>query len=178
MPEITTITSEALQATIRRLLPSQRGFGNDLEASNVIQPIIDLTATAEGSALAPDLQRALACDSQTAFAINGTSSTVVNSTGFWRIFGSSSNQASNTVNRNCSWFLDSGASSKKIWAHVARSGAINGEVTQLDYDFVIFLDTGDALRGNCDTSCSLTGSLRQIADRYGNIVNPSGFSFE
>ena len=32
MPEITTITSESLQAEVRRLLPSQRGFGSDLEA--------------------------------------------------------------------------------------------------------------------------------------------------
>ena len=58
MPEITTITSESLQAEVRRLLPSQRGFGSDLEAQNVIVPIVDLTPTAEGSALREDLQTA------------------------------------------------------------------------------------------------------------------------
>ena len=49
--EITPITSEALQAVIRRLLPSQRGFGDDLQATNLITPIIDLTPTAEGSSI-------------------------------------------------------------------------------------------------------------------------------
>ena len=42
MAEIIRITSEALQATIRRLLPSQTGFGDDLQATNLITPIIDL----------------------------------------------------------------------------------------------------------------------------------------
>ena len=60
MAQITQITSEALQATIRRLLPSQQGFGEDLQASNVITPIIDLTPTAEGSSLSENLSTALA----------------------------------------------------------------------------------------------------------------------
>ena len=38
MPQITPITSEALQAKIRQLLPSQIGFGEDLQAQNVIVP--------------------------------------------------------------------------------------------------------------------------------------------
>ena len=32
MPQITSVTSESLQATVRRLLPSQVGFGEDLQA--------------------------------------------------------------------------------------------------------------------------------------------------
>jgi len=60
LPQIIRLTSEALQASIRRLLPSQQGFGLDLEATNVITPIIDLTPTAEGSELRQDLQSALA----------------------------------------------------------------------------------------------------------------------
>ena len=49
MAEIVPVVSEALEAQIRDLLPSQRGFGEDLQASNVITPIIDLTAAAEGT---------------------------------------------------------------------------------------------------------------------------------
>jgi hypothetical protein len=60
LPEITSVTSEALQATIRRLLPSQQGFGDDLQATNLITPIIDLTPTAEGSVLPTYLQTAIA----------------------------------------------------------------------------------------------------------------------
>ena len=45
MAQLINLTSEALQATIRRLLPSQQGFGEDLQATNVVTPIIDLTPT-------------------------------------------------------------------------------------------------------------------------------------
>ena len=70
MAQITNVTSEALQATLRRLLPSQQGFGEDLQASNVITPVIDLTASAEGSALPIELSTALAFGNTTAFSIN------------------------------------------------------------------------------------------------------------
>ena len=82
MTQIINITSEALQATIRRLLPSQQGFGEDLQASNVITPIIDLTPTAEGSVVRQDLQTALAFGSQTAFDVGGATTTLANSPGF------------------------------------------------------------------------------------------------
>ena len=51
MSQIIPIVSEALQATVRRLLPSQNGFGEDLQASNVIVPIVNLTPSAEGTEL-------------------------------------------------------------------------------------------------------------------------------
>ena len=59
VPEIITVNSEALQTQIRDLLPSQHGFGSELQASNVITPIIDLTAAAEGSGLPSYLQTAV-----------------------------------------------------------------------------------------------------------------------
>ena len=55
VPEIITVNSEALQTQIRDLLPSQAGFGSELQATNVITPIIDLTSAAEGSGLPVDL---------------------------------------------------------------------------------------------------------------------------
>ena len=74
-PEVITVNSEALEAQIRDLLPSQRGFGSELQASNVILPIIDLTPTAEGSILRTDLQTALSFGSLTAFDANNTPKT-------------------------------------------------------------------------------------------------------
>ena len=59
MPQLINVTSESLQATIRNLLPSQAGFSEDLTATNLIQPIIDLTPTAEGSILRAALQTAI-----------------------------------------------------------------------------------------------------------------------
>ena len=69
VPQIITVNSEALQTQIRDLLPSQNGFGSELQATNVITPVIDLTAAAEGSGLTTDLARALAFGSQTAFSV-------------------------------------------------------------------------------------------------------------
>ncbi len=86
-PEIITVNSEALEAQVRDLLPSQNGFGSELQASNVIQPIIDLTAVAEGSGVGENLQTAIAFGSQTAFSAENTSDVVASSTGFYRIFG-------------------------------------------------------------------------------------------
>ena len=82
MSEVIRVTSEALQSTIRDLLPSQNGFGDDLMASNVIIPTIDLTASAEGSSLPLELNNALAFDSQTSFQVTSGSTTIINTTGF------------------------------------------------------------------------------------------------
>lgn len=85
-PEIITVNSEALETQIRDLLPSQNGFGSELQASNIITPIIDLTSAAEGSGLPFDLRTALAFGSQTAFDIANTTTVIANSPGFYRIF--------------------------------------------------------------------------------------------
>lgn len=56
MAQVKPVTSEALQATVRRLLPSQNGFTEDLQASNVIIPTLNLTPSAEGSELPLELR--------------------------------------------------------------------------------------------------------------------------
>ena len=86
MAQLIRITSEALQATIRRLLPSQQGFGEDLQASNVIQPIIDLTPSAEGSEVRQDLQTAFSFGSISQFSVRNGTGTVANTPGFYRVF--------------------------------------------------------------------------------------------
>ena len=100
---ISSVTSEALQLKLRQLLPSQQGFGTDLSASDTIIPIIDLTASAEGSDVRSDLQEALAFGSVTAFSTRNTTTTVVSNTGFFRIFGVSSGYSGGTIsiNMNC-----------------------------------------------------------------------------
>ena len=87
VPEIITVNSEALQTQIRDLLPSQNGFGSELQASNVITPIIDLTSTAEGSGLPSNLQTALAYGSNTPFNVVNGNLTLVTSPGFYRVVG-------------------------------------------------------------------------------------------
>lgn len=176
MAQIRQVVSESLQATIRRLLPSQQGFTEDLQASNVITPIIDLTPSAEGSGLAVDLARALSLGSQTAFDVNNTTSTLINTTGFYRVFGGVSVRGNNTGTREAYFELTDGTTTKRIW-EVGTFASSDTYGVVINVDFVVFLATGESLTATSNgTVSSLIGSTRQIADVNGNIVNPSGFS--
>lgn len=173
MAQIISITSEALQATIRRLLPSQQGFGEDLQASNVVLPIIDLTPTAEGSALPTDLQRAVNFTDATAFDINNTSTTVANTPGFYRVIGTSTIANSGTANTAAEWQMSIALSSKKVWGQkvITFGGATN--FASVSYDFVVFIPANAGLTGVCTANAHLNGSVRQIADVYGVLKNPT-----
>lgn len=172
MSQIIRITSEALQATVRRLLPSQQGFGEDLQASNVIMPVIDLTPTAEGSQLPTDLARALAFGSQTAFNANNNTVTLANSPGFYRVIAC----ATTIQNKGARLRLGDGLSTKVIWA---MEGTTAATALTSNLDITVFLDTGEELTADTsDVGSFMRGSVRQTADRYGNLVNPNGFTFE
>lgn len=177
MPEITTVTSERLQATIRRLLPSQRGFGTDLEAQNVIVPIVDLTATAEGSDLREDLQTAANLSGNTAFSVVETTTDIVTTPGFYRVLGGVSIRVDGSAFREARLQLSDGSTTKTILGWNVQNG-INNEIVVQNFDIVCFLRTGDKIRVETDTGCVIEGSTRQIADVNGNLVNPVGFSFE
>jgi hypothetical protein len=181
MPEITTITSEALQAEVRRLLPSQRGFGTDLEAQNVIVPIVDLTPTADGSGLREDLQTAASFGNVT--ANNRTTAgteTLVSTPGFYKYTFVMSVLSSGTAFENRAQIkLDSGSATKNLHDLRNNSDAAPEEPQTLSGGGIVFLDTGEFLQmvvaGN-DAFVSM--SAWQIADKYGSFVNPSGFTFE
>lgn len=175
MAQIIPIVSDALQSTIRRLLPSQRGFGEDLQAQNVIVPIIDLTPTAEGSILGTNLQTALSFDSQTPFAARDNSVVVANTPGFYRIFGVCSGESDSVASDNGSFTMSNGISVKTIWRTWFENTATDSTYA-LEYDFVVFLATGDSITAvSSSTNVRLTGSSRQIADVSGVNVNPAGF---
>ena len=171
VPEIITVNSEDLQTLVRDLLPSQNGFGSELQATNVITPIIDLTATAEGSTLRSDLQTAIAFGSQTAFSTVGATDTIANSPGFYRVFGNASGQNASGA-QEAKFNLTDGATTKIIWS-MGTSGAISPAV---NFDFVVFLAPGESLEAESGgANMTLGGSVRQIADSQGQFVNPSGF---
>ena len=179
-PQITSVTSESLQAQIRNLLPSQEGFGTDLMAQNVIVPIIDLTAVAEGSTVPQNLQTAIAFGSQTAFSANGSTDVIANIPGFYRIFGVASSQNEVTGGANTSSLtMTDGLSVKTIWAlTVDSSGTTNSAVIASEsFDFVVFLASGQSISAvSSNIQAFVKGSSRQIADVSGNLVNPLGFT--
>ena len=176
MPQITSITSEALQATIRRLLPSQQGFGDDLQATNLITPIIDLTPTAEGSEIRADLQTAMAFGSQTAWGASGSTATIANSGGFYRVFAGITVRTSSSADRSAKFVLTSSLSSKTIWELNLPTSGTEHQISE-KVDFTVFLAPGDTLTAISDDAIvQMIGSVRQIADLNGNLVDPSGFT--
>jgi hypothetical protein len=142
MPEITSITSEALQAEVRRLLPSQRGFGNDLEAQNVIVPIVDLTPTAEGSALREDLQTAVSFDNVTTEERIGAGSHLLSQTpGFYKYQAILSGSKTTGSNTSIKIQLTEGPTVKNLHTLVSTSASVNNPLF-MEVEGVVFLDSG------------------------------------
>jgi len=174
MAQLINITSEALQATIRRLLPSQQGFGEDLQATNVVTPIIDLTPTAEGSSVPAYLQQALAYGSQTFFSSNSDTVNLANSAGFWRIYANVAGRTGGNLNPVGNFIINEGVTPKVIW-----SVEVNASTTVTTFmetlDFIVFLRPGDSIDAATANDTRIKGSYRQIADVSGNLISPSGF---
>ena len=172
---ISTVTSEALQLKLRQLLPSQQGFGTDLSASDTIIPIIDLTEAAEGSDVRESLQSAIAFGSATEFDVANTTTAIANTPGFYRVIGVSS--ALSTVGAFCEIVMGDGASEKTLWIHNATSSGSSNMYATEQVDLVFFLRAGDTLsiRTN-NAEAKLGGSIRQVADINGTLVQPVGFT--
>ena len=175
MAQITSITSEALQAAIRRLLPSQVGFGEDLQASNVITPIIDLTPTAEGSDTPVQLQEALAFGSQTVFSVSGSTSVLSNTAGFYRITAVYAGKTSTAYQMGIR--LSDGLANKDVWEITIPTTTTTVGYMSGPIELTVFLNAGDSVSAFSNTANgTISGSIRQIADVNGNLTNPSGFS--
>jgi hypothetical protein len=170
-----TVTSEALQLKLRQLLPSQQGFGTDLSASDTIIPIIDLTKAAEGSDVGENLQTAIAFGSQTSFRANNSTAALANTAGFYRVVGTASGDNSG-ANYKLSLDMTDGATNKIVWSLEVTATASLVSYNE-DFDLTFFLATGitlNAVSGNTDGV--IIGSIRQIADINGTLVQPSGFT--
>ena len=176
MAEIVPVVSEALEAQVRDLLPSQRGFGEDLQASNVITPIIDLTRAAQGTTTPELLQTALAFGSQTSSTANNSTATMANTAGFWRITAGVAIVNETAAAQSASIGISDGLGTKNVyqWTVFPTAQAIG--LSELA-DFVVFLRSGDSLTITSTSTCIyLNASVRQIADVNGTLVNPSGFT--
>lgn len=176
MAQITSVTSESLQAQIRQLLPSQQGFGEDLQATNVITPIIDLTAAAQGTTTPESLQQALAFGSQTTFRANNSTVAVANSPGFYRVTGTVNGLANSSGGASAEFQMTDGLSTKSVWAIVYP--ALTARYAQfLNVDLIFFLATSVTLNAvTTSADINLQGSVRQVADVNGNLVNPIGYT--
>ena len=170
-----TIKSEQIESKINQLLPSQGGFGAgvDFSASTMVIPIVDLTETAEGSSLRQDLQKAYSHNVTTAHALtNAATSTLVNTTGYFRVFGTSSIfETGSATLPVCKISLNDGTTAKIVYALQLNTTTV--QVINDSFDFIVFLSAGDSLTAQTLAGGSLRIATRQIADINGNLTNPT-----
>jgi hypothetical protein len=162
-----TIKSQEIEDKINQLLPSQGGFqaGVDFSASTMVIPIVDLTETAEGSSLRQDLQSSLSHDTITSFSVSNTSTTIINTTGYFRIFGSVTFQGGSIASIN----ITDGTTNKILLEYNAFTNANYAR----EYDFLVKLAAGDSVVvTSSNTNSIFDGNSRQIASLAGNLTNP------
>ncbi len=166
-----TIKSAKIEEKINQLLPTQGGFGAgvDFSASTMVIPIVDLTETAEGSQLRSDLQTSLSLNSITAFSVVNTTSTIINTTGYFRIFGTAAGTRTGAGFESAIFSITDGTTTKVVLEIMFFDPQSN-----IPFDFVVFLQAGDSvtLQSNA-TTVTCKGVTRQIADLSGNLVSPT-----
>ena len=165
------INSQELEDKVRTLLPSQGGAGAgfDLSASTQIVPIIDLTESAEGSNVRQDLQTALSLTTASAFDINGTTTTIINNTGYFRVTATYVVKADASTVQSIAINMTDGTTTKKVYGTRTTTG---GNMVLIDFDKVFFVQAGESINVVCSAQALFTGSSRQIADIDGNLINP------
>lgn len=168
-----TIKSSAIEDKINQLLPSQGGFepGVDFSASTMVIPVVDLTETAEGSNVRQDLQTALSFTTATTYFFNNSFGTIVNTPGYWRIVGTASCFAGGTVT-GVDIRISDGITAKAVFSFDTPAVATSTPFGSQSFDLIVFLRAGDDLQAVSDVDTVVKGSVRQIADINGNLINP------
>ena len=166
------VESQAIRDKLNSLLPSQnRGsIGVDLSGSTTIIPIVDLTEIAEGSSLRDDLQKSLSLTSVSEFDVSDTLSTIINTTGYYRVF-CQFNLNAGSGGRQVEFKLTDGTTTKVILDNIQRPASF-GAIPSVIFDFTILLQAGESLTCEASSNASANGVTRQIADLQGNLINP------
>lgn len=170
-----TIKSQDIEDKINQLLPSQGGFqpGVDFSASTMVIPIVDLTETAEGSTLRQDLQSSLSFNSMTTFNVADSSSVIINTVGYFRIFGFCNISVDSGAARAGSMTISDGFTTKTIFRIDNNTAAGASAFQAIPIDYIIKVAAGESVTINSFTAqVEFSGSSRQIADINGNLVNP------
>ena len=168
------VKSADLENKVRQLLPSQGGLGAgfDLSASTQIIPVVDVTESAEGSNLRSDLQTALSLNTITAFSVSNTTTTIINNTGYFRIFGSF-NSLNASSDRTGSIEITDGATNKDIIQYKVIATSAEKTNIVVPFDFNVFLEAGHSINMTTNAGdTSLIGSTRQLASIDGTLTNP------
>jgi hypothetical protein len=169
------VTDEALEKRFRDTFRSQGGaeLVDDLYASGVIVPVVDFTAAAEGSQLPSNLQTAWDFATVNVRQLGTGTNSIVSTPGFykfainWELLNGAGPDA---VQLN----INDGLTSKAIWK--AETGYLTTGDVEGTYEGVVFLRSGDSFEIQCANQAFGQVSARQIADVYGNLIVPVGFT--
>ena len=172
MAEEFVIKSSLIEDKINQLLPSQGGFqpGVDFSASTMVIPIVDLTETAEGSTLRQDLQTAFSHNTATAFNVTNTTTTVLTTTGYWRLIGSFG-MFKGGSKCEAQIILNDGTTDKIVFGTTLDTGGTQyNSAVSTPFDLIFRLDAGDSLKIKATTDADVVGSAKQIADLSGTLT--------
>ena len=175
MAEQFTIKSKTLEDKVNQLLPSQGGHqtGLDLSASSMIIPIVDLTESAEGSNQRVDLQTSLSFNSCTAYDVQNTTTTIINTTGYFRLFGQINCNGNSSSGSQALFKVNDGTSDKTLMMRGFSATNSTGLVASVPYDFIVLLEAGHSVSVQATNATTrIVGVSRQIADLQGNLINP------
>lgn len=166
------IESEQLRDKINSLLPSQArgGIGVDLSGSTTIVPIVDLTETAEGSTFREDLQKALSFKSEV-YSVNNTTTTIINTTGYYQVLNSFTGQPDSSAGKEGTINLTDGVTTKALYK-LRLPATSNLSAVADTTSVIIFVQAGESITIGADNTVIMSGSVRQIADISGNLINP------
>lgn len=170
-----TIKSSEIEDKINQLLPSQGGFqpGVDFSASTMVVPIIDLTEAAEGSALRADIQRSLSLTSVTDFSVSNTTTTVLNTTGYYLFNTVVHGTAVSTGNQTATINITDGTTTKALRVYVIEDQTTTTPQANIIDSFDVLVKAGDSIQIiSSSSNITVSGLFRQIADLSKNLVNP------
>jgi len=169
------INSTTIEDKINQLLPSQGGAGAgvDFSASTMVIPIIDLTESAEGSGQRADLQTALSHSTATTFSVVNQTTTIMTTTGYFRVTGTvvMSSLDSSYLQR-VRINISDGSTDKSLYDIQPKNISTLQNSQFFNLDFNILIKAGGNFNSIVTANAQFAGSIRQIADLAGNLVNP------
>ena len=120
------------------------------------------------------MQASLSFNSCTAFDVINTTTTVINNTGYFRVFGANNldKQATGSVDQFIAFSINDGATDKQIYKiDHDYSNATNASI--VPFDFIVFLEAGHSFKIQATSNFSRSaGATRQLASIDGVLVNP------
>ena len=118
------------------------------------------------------MQTSLSLTTANVFNVRNTTTTLIQTTGYWRVFGNSCIASSTTTTISNQIQITDGITTKEVYEHrmVPTTSVL---VNTAPFDFNVFLEAGDSLVfASGATTAIMSGSVRQLANINGGLTDP------